>query len=279
VNDSARYAVLDLETRCHLPLAREVLHLDASVEPAEVCRRLVERRRSENGSDFQKLPFHEPVASAILLAERRGAASTDPLVATDWRCWKAGELPMAQFVERFFEDIAGRTYVGFNSQGFDLPLMELWASRCRVSAPEHFDRPGHSGNPRYKYGELHYDLQKELVNWAWGSGTFDELCKFHRLPGKPGVSGEDVERLVAEGRLDEVHAYNVTDVLQSHLLFLHTLLRAGKLTRASAQQSAQAALSLTREQLVPKLGRGSLARGLLERSIEGCARAPIAGGT
>jgi hypothetical protein len=38
---------------------------------------------------------------------------------------------MEQFVERFFKNVAGRVYVGFNSQGFDLPLMELWASRCR----------------------------------------------------------------------------------------------------------------------------------------------------
>lgn len=276
MNGEARYAVLDLETRCHLELARGVLHLDASVEASEVTKRLLERRRAENGSDFQKLPFHEPVAAALLLAERRGGLPDGPIIATDWRCWKLGELPMEQFVDRFFKNLAGRVYVGFNSQSFDLPLMELWASRYRVSAPEHFDRTSRAENPRYKYGDYHCDLQKELVNWAWGSGTFDELCKFHGLPGKPGIAGDEVEALVAQGRLDVVHAYNVTDVLQTHLLFLHVTVRAGKLTVAGARESAQSVLALTREKLVPKLPDGSEARSLLLNTIEGCSQAPIA---
>lgn len=279
MSEGARYAVLDLETRCHLPLARSVLGLEVSVAPAEVLRRVVEKQRAENhGSDFLKLPFHEPVAAAILLVERSGAAPTGPLLASEWRCWRAGEAPMGQFVRRFFEILADRTYVGFNSQAFDLPLMELWASRCRVAAPEHFDRSNRSENPRYKYGELHLDLRRELVNWASGSGSFDELCKFHGLPGKPGVSGEEVEALVAEGRLEEVHAYNVTDVVQTHLLFLHTLVRSGRLTVAAAAESAQSALALTREKLLVRLAPGSAARAVLEPSLQACERAPIAAG-
>ncbi|MBI5549675.1 MAG: hypothetical protein HY901_37795 [Deltaproteobacteria bacterium] len=276
MNGDARYAVLDLETRVNLALAREVLHLGSEEPDAAVIKRLVEKRRSEGGGDFQKLPFHEPVAAAILLAERRGPAPDGPVIATDWRLWRLGELPLEQLVDRFFRNIAGRVYVGFNSQAFDLPLMELWASRCRVSAPEHFDRPSRPENPRYKYGEGHVDLQKELVNWAWGSGTFDELCKFHGLPGKPGISGDEVESLVAAGRLDEVHAYNVTDVLQTQLLFLHVLLRAGKLTRAAAAESATSTLTLTREKVMSRLDEGGRARELLARTLDSCARAPIA---
>ena len=276
MNAETRYAVLDLETRCHLALAREVLRLDPSIPDDEVRQRLSERRRGETGSDFQKLPFHEPVAAAILQAERRDSSPDTPVLTTDWRCWRAGELPLEQLVDRFFKNVAGRVYVGFNSQAFDLPLMELWASRCRVSAPEHFDRAGRPESPRYKYGELHIDLQKELVNWAWGAGSFDELCKFHGLPGKPGVSGDQVERMLGEGRLEEVHAYNVTDVLQSHLLLLHVLLRAGRLTRASARASALSAIASTRDKVLAKLCDPGPAHDLLERSLQGCERAPIA---
>ncbi|HEY3445315.1 MAG TPA: hypothetical protein VGK67_03080 [Myxococcales bacterium] len=278
MNGDSKYAVLDLETRCHLALAREVLPKDASATDDQIRQRLLERRRGEGSGDFQKLPFHEPVAAALLLAERKGEAPDGPVLTTDWRCWRAGELPMDQFVDRFFKNVAGRVYVGFNSQGFDLPLMELWASRCRVSAPEHFDRIGRAENPRYKYGEQHVDLQKELVNWAWGAGTFDELCKFHGLPGKPGVNGEGVERMLGEGRLEEVHAYNVTDVVQSHLLFLHVLLRAGKLTRAAGRESALSAIGATREKVLAKLAEGGAARKLLAESLDGCERAPIAAG-
>lgn len=276
MNGDSKYAVLDLETRCHVSLARQVLGAGAGVTDDEIRQRLLDRRRGEGGGDFQKLPFHEPVAAAVLLAERKGEAPDGPVLTTDWRTWRTGELPMEQFVERFFKDVAGRVYVGFNSQGFDLPLMELWASRCRVSAPEHFDRSSRAENPRYKYGEQHVDLQKELVNWAWGAGTFDELCKFHGLPGKPGFSGEGVEKLMGEGRLDEVGAYNVTDVVQSHLLLLHVHLRAGKLTRLSARESALSAIAVTREKILSKLAEGSPARKLLAQSLDGCEKAPIA---
>lgn len=277
VSESGKYAALDLETRCNVELAREVLHLDASVEASEVWRRLTEKRRETSGSDFLKLPFHEPIAAALLLSERQGEGPEAPIVATDWRCWRAGELPMEQFVARFFKNLAGRTYIGFNSHAFDLPLMELWASRCRVAAPEHFDQPVRPESPRYKYAsDLHLDLQKELVNWAYGSGTFDELCKFHGLPGKPGVGGEDVEGMVAQGRLEEIHAYNVTDVLQTQLLFLHIAVRSGRLTREAAAVSARSALALTQEKVAARMAGESPARALLERTIEACGRAPIA---
>jgi predicted PolB exonuclease-like 3'-5' exonuclease len=274
VNALHRFAALDLETRIHIPLARQMLRLDDSVEPAEVGKRLLEKRRNETGSDFQKLPYHEPVASAILWSERAEASPDRPVLATAWRCWRLGETPIEEFVRGFFQDISNRTYVGFNSQGFDLPLMELWASRCRVSAPEHFARPEGAADPRYKYGDRHCDLQKELVNWTYGAGSFDELCKFHGLPGKPGVKGDEVETLVAQGRLDEVHAYNLTDVVQTHLLFLHVLLRAGRLTRAAASESARSALSLTRRSVLG--GLSGAAGELLARSVEACERSPLA---
>ncbi len=278
-----RFAALDIETRVHLPLARDILHLDPQVPDADVRARLTERRRAEsyNGSDFQKLPYHEPVSSAVLLAERASDSPDAPLLATEWSCWRTGDVPTARFVERFFESLAGRTYVGFNSQNFDLPLMELWASRCMVAAPLHFsaDASGarRDGPRNRQCSAAHCDVQKELVNWASGSGTLDELCKFHGLPGKPGISGNEVESLLRSERLDELQAYNVTDVLQTWLLFLHLEVRRGRLTRGAASRSAHSALDLTRDRVAAWMPESSEARALLERSIEACRRAPIAG--
>jgi hypothetical protein len=276
-----RYAVLDLETRCNLALARRVLGLGPTMAPSEVVTRLLERRRGENhgGSDFLKLPFHEPLAAALLLVEPRDASPGASLIAAEWVTWIAGEQPLEAFVERFFRHLAKRTYVGFNSLAFDLPLMELLASRCRIPAPAHFTAPGGpatAADPRARRSPRHCDLQRELANGAPGTGSFDELCKFHGLPGKPGVSGEDVESLAAAGRLDEVHAYNVTDVLQTHLLFLHVLVRAGRLSRDAAAQSARSAIALTRSAVLPRLPDGGAARALLAANLEGCSEAPIA---
>jgi predicted PolB exonuclease-like 3'-5' exonuclease len=207
----------------------------------------------------------------VLLAERRGSAPDGPVVATRWICWQAGELSLERFVARFFDAIAGRVVVGFNSTGFDLPLMELWASRLMLPAPSYFDSP----SPRVE-ARLHCDLQREISGRAGGAGNFDLLCKFHGLPGKPGLSGKDVESLVAQGRLDEVLAYNVTDVMQSYLLLLHVLTRAGRLTRNAATASARASIAVTRTEVTPKLPSGSRALGLLQTSLEACERAPIA---
>jgi len=279
-----RYAVLDFETRCNLPLARQVLRLGHDAPAGEVVSRLAERRRSENhgNPEFFKLPFHEPVAAAILLVEPRSSSPAAPLIATEWLSWRAGELPLDQLVDRVFGALAGRVYVGFNSKAFDLPLLELWASGCRVMAPAHFRVPGEpallppSADPRDCCASQHCDLQKELANGAPGSGTFDELCKFHGLPGKPGISGADVEALALAGRLDEIHAYNITDVLQTFLLFLHVLIRAGRLSRGAAAESAATAIALTRTVVLARLEGGGAAHTLLAESLDGCAAAPIA---
>jgi predicted PolB exonuclease-like 3'-5' exonuclease len=280
-----RYAVLDIETRCNLDLARKVLHLPPEAPPAELLGRLAERRRAEGSSnpEFLKLPFHEPVAAAVLLVEPRAFIPAAPLLATEWLSWTAGELAVESFVERLFGALSGRTYVGFNSRGFDLPLLELWASRCRIQVPMHFRPPGEApapsasaSDPRDRSPDRHRDLQRELASGAPGTGSFDELCKFHGLPGKPGISGGDVEALVLAGRLQEIHAYNVTDVLQSFLLFLHVLIRAGRLTRAAAAESCASAVALTRAAILPRLAEGGPARALLLDCLDRCAAAPIA---
>ncbi|HCF60565.1 MAG TPA: hypothetical protein DFS52_21525 [Myxococcales bacterium] len=271
MNSQPKWAILDLETRCNLALAREVLDLAPCVDPLEVCQRLVEQGHAES-SGFLKLPFHEPVCGAVLLAERREAAPAAPIVATGWLCWRADEAPLEGFVGSFFESIAGRVCVGFNSTGFDLPLMELWASRMRLAAPAYFDSP-HS--PRVAPA-LNCDLQREAAGSHGRVGRFDLLCKFHGLPGKPGMSGKDVESMVASGRLDEVQAYNVTDVLQSFLLLLHLQVRSGALTREAATGSAKRAIELTRSEVGGRLPSASRAWELLTASLDACAKAPIA---
>jgi predicted PolB exonuclease-like 3'-5' exonuclease len=280
-----RYAVLDIETRCSLDMARKVLHLPPEATHAELLGRLAERRRAEGSPnpEFLKLPFHEPVAAAVLLAEPRGFSPAAPLLATEWLSWTAGESAVESFVESLFGALCGRTYVGFNSRGFDLPLLELWASRCRIQAPMHFRPPGDTpmpsasaSAPRDRSPDRHCDLQRELASGAPGTGSLDELCKFHGLPGKSGVSGSAVESLALAGRLEEIHAYNVTDVLQTFLLFLHVLVRAGRLTRAAAADSCASALALTRAAILPRLAEGGAARALLLDCLDGCAAAPIA---
>ncbi|MFN7135066.1 MAG: hypothetical protein ACK4N5_23525, partial [Myxococcales bacterium] len=107
-------------------------------------------------------------------------------------------------------------------------------------------------------------------------GSLDELCRFHGLPGKPGVAGNEVEGLLQAGRFDELHAYNVTDVLQTWLLFLHVQIRSGALTRDAAAESARAAIALTRSRVANRLAEGGAARQLLEGCLDGCSAAPIA---
>jgi hypothetical protein len=70
-----------------------------------------------------------------------------------------------------------------------------------------------------------------------------------------------------------VHAYNVTDVLQSHLLFLHVLLRSGRLTGPREGVGARRPGRHPRKVLA-RIAEGGAARRLLAESSRAASGRP-----
>ena len=256
-----RYVALDLET---VPDEELVSAVDG--EPsrpyADKLGRLLAARKAQSGgrSDFLPLPYHRPVvACAIEAVERDGA-----LIVSDVSCWTDLRGPEESFLTRTFAGLHGRTLVTFHGRGFDLPVLELRALKLGLSAPAWFAAGRLAGS------EGHQDLFDLLT--AGGSAPaapLDLYAKLVGLPGKEGVAGKDVSDLYAQGALDRITGYCMTDVVQTWLLYLRYRLLEGTLTAAGYTLS----VASCREEL-PALFAGCLdagARAYLAGFLDRCA--------
>jgi 3'-5' exonuclease len=119
--------------------------------------------------------------------------------------------------------------VTFNGRGFDLPVI---ATRClRHGIPlSHYYQ---SRDVRYRFSpEGHLDLMDFLADHgAAKPARLDVMAKLCGMPGKVGVDGKDVGPLMHAGRLAEVQAYCLCDVVQTAAVFLRVELVRGELTR------------------------------------------------
>jgi predicted PolB exonuclease-like 3'-5' exonuclease len=253
-----RFLTLDLET---VPDETLVSAVDGvpSRPYAEQLRRILAERRARSGgrSDFLPLPYHRPVAACALEATEEDGR----LTVTEVHCWTDGGRGdgEAAFLRRTWQLIAGRALVTFRGRGFDVPVLELRSLKLGIPAPSWF------GLRR----EQHLDVLDLLTgSGAAASAPLDLYAKLLGLPGKEGVAGRDVQALYAEGALDRIAAYCMTDVIQTHLLYLRWRLVEGSLSEqgytASARQTLQALPDLFARRL------GASERTLLDPWLERC---------
>ena len=244
-----RFLTLDLET---VPDEALVSAVDGqpSRPYAEQLGRIVAERRARSGgrSDFLPLPYHRPVAGCALEAvEEDGRLSV-----TDVHCWTdrgRGEGEAA-FLRRTWQLIAGRSLVTFRGRGFDVPVLELRSLKLGIPAARWF------GTRR----EEHVDVLDLLTGaGAAASAPLDLYAKLLGLPGKEGVAGKDVQALYADGALDRIAAYCMTDVVQTYLLFMRWRLLDGSLTEPGYADSARQALDVLPELFRRRLGAGESA--------------------
>jgi 3'-5' exonuclease len=256
-----RYLALDLET---VPDEELVSAVDG--EPsrpyADKLGRLLAARRAQSGgrSDFLPIPYHRPVAACTLEAiEREGA-----LLVSDVACWTDRRGLEGSFLDRTWDRLEGSTLVTFHGKGFDLPVLELRSLKLGRSAPSWF-ASGRQGAP-----EDHHDLYELLSNGgAAPAAPLDLYAKLVGLPGKESVAGKDVGLLYAQGALDRIAGYCMSDVVQTWLLYLRFRLLEGSLTASGYTLS----VASCREDL-PRLFADRLepaARAHLASFLERCA--------
>jgi predicted PolB exonuclease-like 3'-5' exonuclease len=219
-----RYLALDLET---VPDEDLVAAVDG--EPtrpySDQLGRLLAARRAQSGgrSDFLPLPYHRPVVACSLEAAERDGA----LVVADVSCWTDRSRDEEAFLARTWARLQARTLVTFHGRGFDLPVLELRSLKLGLSVPTWFSA-GRLG------ADDHHDLFELLSNGGAGaSAPLDLYAKLVGLPGKEDVSGKDVSMLYAQGALDRLSGYCMSDVVQTWLLYLRWRLLAGTLTPAA----------------------------------------------
>jgi predicted PolB exonuclease-like 3'-5' exonuclease len=133
------------------------------------------------------------------------------------------------------------TVVTWNGRGFDMPVITSRALRHGVPMPWWFsDR-----NTRYRYStEGHFDLMDFLNDFgASKSVRLDVYAKLVGFPGKVGVDGSQVAPLVHAGKIDEVNAYCLCDVVQTAAVFLRVELLRGSIEKARYKELAEVFLA------------------------------------
>ncbi len=257
---------LDLETVADEALVSAVDGQPGRPYPEQLRRVLAERRARTGGrSDFLPLPFHRPVAACLLEAVDDGGI----VRVADVASWTDRRGDEAEFLARTWDRLSGAALVTFHGKGFDVPVLELRSLKHGVPMP---------GAPGARPGEAiaeHLDL-KELLSsdGAASAAPLDLYAKLVGLPGKEDVAGADVQALYAQGALDRIAAYCMTDVVQTFLLFLRHRLVEGSLTPDGYAES----VAIARDHLPALFGRRLAAeqRDVLDAFVERCR--PFFGG-
>lgn len=183
-------------------------------------------------------PHHQVVAIGVLWFDREYRVQRIGVIGED-----ADEAGSLDAFARFADE-RKPTLVTYNGRGFDLPVL---ASRClRHGVP--FRYYYQSRDVRYRFSpEGHLDLMDFIADFGASRSTrLDVVAKLCGMPGKVGIDGKDVGPMVHAGKLDEVRAYCVCDVVQTAGVFLRVQLVRGELNRDSYLAAMESLLTAAR---------------------------------
>lgn len=135
-------------------------------------------------------------------------------------------------------DAKNPTLVGWNSRGFDSPVV---AARClALGIPFPWYYRGQRNGPRYRYSDAqHFDVKDFLGDHGGArSASLDAVAKSIGLPGKVGVDGSMVAGMVAAGELKAVADYCACDAAQTTGVFFRMQYVRGILSLKGYQDAA-----------------------------------------
>jgi predicted PolB exonuclease-like 3'-5' exonuclease len=239
-----RLLAFDIETVPDLPLARRLLGSGSGIPDGDV-RRLIGERYAKDGQSPAEA-FLKPILHSVVCLGALTAFRSEPQGA--WQIAKFGarhtqKTEEREIIMRFLEVLVGSPgpiLVGFNTGGFDLPVLRYRAMALGIDAG-----PLHRMNGRdywYRFGKDHVDLCDVLSNYV--ASTRPSLAEAAALIGvsakSGGIDGSQVEAYIAAGRLQEVANYCETDVASTYLLYLRWQLATGELNETTHARSVDA---------------------------------------
>lgn len=211
------WVIFDVETIPDADAGRRWLDLDDDLSNSEVRQAMLARRIEETGANsFLKPAFHQVVAIAAGIVDDNGklrkvASLGSP---TDDEAVLVGEF------FRVIKESRPRL-VGWNSGGFDLPVLALRGMRHRIPARSYYQmgEPYHGYRKRFDE-ESHLDLMDLLSGYGASARlSLNEMASVLGIPGKLDTDGGDVMGLYESGNIEAIRSYCETDVLTTALIF------------------------------------------------------------
>ncbi|MGH8250427.1 MAG: 3'-5' exonuclease [Steroidobacteraceae bacterium] len=230
MNNPLNCLVFDIETIPDVELGRRLPGIEGGDDGA-VGDAMLALREQETGSAFLPYEQHRVVAISALL--RSG---------DQFQVWSVGtpDSPEEELLQRFFGGLEKLrpTIVSWNGSGFDLPVLHYRMLRHGVASPTYWDsgdidRDFRWNNYLNRYHSRHIDLMDVLSAYQGrGRATLERASLLLGLPGKLGMSGDQVWGAWRAGRIVDIRSYCETDVLNTYLIYLRFELVRGKLTPA-----------------------------------------------
>ncbi|PZW45044.1 hypothetical protein C8P66_11259 [Humitalea rosea] len=234
-----RLCVFDFETVPDLAAARRLLDPAGALDDAALREALdarYARAGAAPGSAFVKAPLHRVVCIGLLMVERDDPEG--PFRPARFSVRHTGDMPEAELLRRFIAGLRERpVLVGFNTRGFDLPVLRWRCMALGLPAPAVFQGDHYTR----RYSPRHLDLCDLLADF--GASPRPSLAEAAAVVGasaKPeGMDGLQVEGRVAAGDWAGIAAYCGSDVLALYRVFLAWAVACGGLSAADAETSAE----------------------------------------
>ena len=250
-----RILVLDIETVPDLAAGRTLLGAAAEGLDDAALRAALGARYARPGEDpahaFLKAPLHRVVVLGVLRARRDGMGEPWRITQLDAR--GTDEASEAELLEKLDQAFRNQpVLVGFNTQGFDLPVLRYRAMALGVPMPNLFGRGGRDYG--HRYGNDHIDLCDRLSGHrASTPPSLAECAALLGLDAKSFMGGAAVEAAAAAGRLADVAAYCEQDVVNTWALALRWMMATGLLGADDARASMAALADHVEESGKPQL--------------------------
>lgn len=227
----------DIETIPDVETGRLLYGLEG-LSDEDAHKAMAFKRLQKTGSEFMALHLHRIVAISVAL--RSG---------DDFRVWSLGseDSDERELITRFFAGIEQYVpdLVSWNGSGFDLPVLHYRALKHGVDASRYWDHGDDNREFRFnnylsRFHWRHVDLMDVLAGFQMrGRAPLDEIAVMLGFPGKLGMSGDKVFDCYLAGDIARIRNYCETDVINTHLVYLHFEHMRGRLDAQDLARETQ----------------------------------------
>lgn len=196
------------------------------------------KQRQARKTNFLPLVQHRIVVVSALLRTKEGLRLFS---------LTEGQETEKQIVERFFEGLERYSpeLVSWNGTGFDLPVLHYRALKYGVTAEYYWeigdkDHDFRFNNYLNRFHWRHLDLMDVLSGYNFGGrGSLEQVAMLLGLPGKLGMSGDQVWDTYQSGKVAAIRDYCEIDVLNTYLIYLRFQLMRGLLNQSRYQSEVE----------------------------------------